>query len=200
MTQVIEAAKASWMESLLGWWHGLLGSDASDLEKTQVVDCQVKLLTETQVLRPQELELHHPERLTRDTVLHIGHKTVVCTDTKERAKDQTKQWTMTRLAEKRTSVRYPCNMEALCRPSDAPAEAGLKSRVKNVSRGGLGLMLGEKFESGTILVLDLQPRDPHPGRTLVVKVMHARPLTYRGWFLGCAFLQPLDESEVKALV
>jgi len=195
MTQLVEAVKVSWVDSFLGWCRGVFGTAAPDPEKTQVVEFQIKALTETQILHRE------PALCSRDTVLQKSHKTVLCIDQGGRAHEQTRQWSMTRMAEKRTSVRFPCNLEALCRPEGAAeGEATLKARVKNVSRGGIGLMLGERFEPGTTLVVDLPPRPARAGQTLVLKVVHARPLTYRGWFLGCTFPQVLDETQVKALL
>src|SRR5215831_18577049 len=65
-------------------------------------------------------------------------------------------------ANRRVTVRYHSGLHASCEPLAARGKSGLdwRASVKDVSRGGLGLLLDRRFEVGTILTVDLT-LDPH---------------------------------------
>jgi hypothetical protein len=103
--------------------------------------------------------------------------------------------------ERRVWIRYGSDLEAVCRASTVRQESGWVARVKDVSRGGLGLVSRHRFRAGTPLLIEV--RD-HSGdmRLLAAKVVHARPVDDDGspaWLLGCSFGLMLSEKELEAL-
>ena len=106
-------------------------------------------------------------------------------------------------AERRAWVRYGTDLEATCRGSGTRKGTGWPARVKDISNGGIGLVLRHRFRPGTYLAVELH--DPSGGclRCLAIRVVHASPLTIDSescWFMGCLLSESLTEEEVQALL
>lgn len=156
-------------------WRRLSRYLGQNVEQTQVIDCPAQSLEVTPLL--------------------------VCEgDTKTRmAAPKTK--VPDRFVERRATVRHPCDLEAFCRPSSArQAEFSFMARVRNLSAGGVGFILSNRFDPGTVLLMEFQISDARAPRLLPLRVVHARQLPYGGWFLGGSFPQQLAEAEVQALL
>lgn len=103
-------------------------------------------------------------------------------------------------AEARTSERHPCELPTACR-----SLAGWQDRdfswageLRDISLGGMGLILNRRFEPGTLLMVEL---DTPAGReSLLSRVVHARPLGDQKWLLGCALARPLNRQKLQALL
>jgi hypothetical protein len=106
--------------------------------------------------------------------------------------------------ERRAFVRLTSSLSAACRPTGRPAlEPGWLGTVRDVSRGGVGLLLQHRFERGTFLTVELRQSTGEVVRTAQVRVMHATAVRTGGtlcWLLGCAFDQPLSEEDFQALL
>jgi hypothetical protein len=107
-------------------------------------------------------------------------------------------------AERRGSIRYPCDPESFgpdnsCRPITALKDDAWGATLRDVSTGGVGLVVKRRFEPGTLLSLDLQDAEQTASRTVLVRVVR---LTREGddWVLGCAFIHKLTEAELLALL
>jgi len=74
------------------------------------------------------------------------------------------------------------------------------ARVRDLSTGGIGLVLRRAVGRGTILELKLQALPEEPPRAFVVRVAHATVQSPGLWFLGCTFLDPLPETQFNALL
>lgn len=100
--------------------------------------------------------------------------------------------------ERRATVRYPSQAEGVCLPLHG-AEVRWAAQVRDISAGGLSLLVNRRFEPGTVLLLEF-PGDHanRPGR-LLVRVVRLEQLSKRKWALGCKFGRGLGEEEVKAL-
>jgi hypothetical protein len=73
-------------------------------------------------------------------------------------------------------------------------------RVRNLSRGGLRLLLPRRFEPGTLLQIEVESvrdGDPVP---LLARVIHVGPEAPGVWAVGCAFLRELGRDDLEALV
>jgi hypothetical protein len=71
--------------------------------------------------------------------------------------------------------------------------------LQDVSATGIGLLLARRCEPGTELLVEVTG----PDRTvwaLPVCVVRVRKDNYGHWMHGCAFLSPLDDSELAALL
>jgi hypothetical protein len=106
------------------------------------------------------------------------------------------------LLERRAFVRLPSTLESRCRQAGRTHDVSWPGQVRDVSRGGVGLVCQHRFRPGTQLDIELRHADGRIVRTIAARVVHATPLFIDGrhaWLLGCAFDQPLDESEFESV-
>ena len=99
----------------------------------------------------------------------------------------------------RVFERFPCDAPASCQPS---ADWGMewKGQVRDVSAGGLCLVLLRRFEPGVHLAVELPGADGTAASTILARVVHVRPEPGGFWALGCRFVNPIGEGEVQALL
>jgi hypothetical protein len=106
-------------------------------------------------------------------------------------------------AERRAYVRVESSLAAGCRPAGRGAGAAWPGKVRDISPGGVGLLLRHRFAPGTALIVELRDGNGKVLRTASVRVVHATAAFVEGshhWLLGCAFDRPLGEEEFRALV
>ena len=104
-------------------------------------------------------------------------------------------------AELRVTERFPCEVEAACQPPADWKRGGKKwsARVRDVSSGGLCLVLGRRFERGAGLAIELPTSDPDSPSILLARVVNVRAEGGGAWALGCSFISPLSDEEIAAL-
>ena len=104
------------------------------------------------------------------------------------------------MAERRTSPRYPCDLETSCRLL-GPRQERTKGRVLDVSTGGVALWLSRWYDSGTFLAIDLPGAKGNPEvRPSVVKIQYAVPQGGNWWMVGATFARDHRQVEIKALL
>ena len=101
--------------------------------------------------------------------------------------------------DRRAHVRFPCELDGSCSPIGATRGTQWTGKVKDISRGGLGVVLSRRFELGTLLSLEIQEADGRMSGTLLARVVHVTPHSAGGWLVGCCFVNELGDEEVKAL-
>jgi CheY-like chemotaxis protein len=103
--------------------------------------------------------------------------------------------------ERRAFVRYPCDLEHICRPVGQPPGAeSWRGRVLDISTAGVRLLLDRQLEVGTVLVLGF-PRSPQRSpRTLMARVVRAAPESDGEWSLGCTFTRRISEEDLRSLL
>jgi hypothetical protein len=69
--------------------------------------------------------------------------------------------------------------------------------VHDISTGGLKLGLCFPFRPGTDLAIDLESPSGTVGRSVVCRVVHVHDHADGRWTLGCEFLKPLSDSDIK---
>lgn len=105
--------------------------------------------------------------------------------------------------DRRAGARYESSLWACCHTDGPPRDANCSGAVRNISAGGLGLVLGHCFRPGADLTVELQTADGKPLRTVRVRVRHATAVAAenaRTWLIGCSFETPLSEAELQALL
>jgi serine/threonine protein kinase len=102
--------------------------------------------------------------------------------------------------ERRASVRRACRRGSLCLPLGSEGQTPWEAEVRNISAGGLGLVLGRRVEPGTVLLVEWQQAVRGAPTTLLARVIHAQPLPTGRWRLGCQLTQGLGEDEIQALL
>jgi hypothetical protein len=79
-------------------------------------------------------------------------------------------------------------------------DTGWFGRLWDISLGGAAVLLTQPFEEGSMLALELSgPANGEP-RCFLAQVAYSRRAGGKGWLIGCEFLQPLSEDELRALV
>jgi hypothetical protein len=72
-------------------------------------------------------------------------------------------------------------------------------RVRNVSRTGIGLGSDRRWDPGTVLVVELPPEEEGPRRSVRARVVHATPQMGGTFLVGCIFLEPLSDADLRLL-
>ena len=105
--------------------------------------------------------------------------------------------------ERRAYVRLATDLAATCRPAGKEPQVGWPGRVRDISRGGVGLLLRHRFEPGTALSIEIRGSGRPSLRAVTVRVVHVTPVVDGAahcWLHGCAFDRPLSAEAVEALV
>jgi hypothetical protein len=103
-------------------------------------------------------------------------------------------------AERRAWVRFPCDLESACHPLAGTQSLQWPGKVCNLSRGGIALALGRRFEVGTVLAIDVQGKLAETGANVLARVVHVKVQSDGSWLLGCAFTKPLSEDDLQKLL
>jgi serine/threonine protein kinase len=72
--------------------------------------------------------------------------------------------------------------------------------IRDLSVGGVGVLLARRFELGTELSIELSAGPDAPPRRLVARVVRIVPEKNGHWVHGCAFSQRLREDELNTLL
>src|SRR5262249_25410520 len=100
--------------------------------------------------------------------------------------------------ESRKAMRHRMDKEVVCQ-RETRAGITFMGGARNVSRGGMGLIVGCRFEPGTVLLIEVADGPGDMPRLIPALVVHARPLPYRGWFLGCSFPAQITDADIASL-
>lgn len=103
---------------------------------------------------------------------------------------------MPTLAERRMAPRFPCMLSANWRPRDG--DGWRQGWVQNLCSAGAALLLGARPAPGTILLVEIW--NGAYARAREARVVHNYSKGRRETVTGCAFLVPLDPSELEALL
>lgn len=100
------------------------------------------------------------------------------------------------LAERRTSLRFPCDLQVSYRTSGGKTGLWWNAQVRNLSLRGIALITVRSYAVGTWLTIRIQPK--HGGGPLLVQaqVRHVQPDGPARWYIGCVFMHPLAASTV----
>jgi len=72
--------------------------------------------------------------------------------------------------------------------------------IRDLSIGGVGVLVARRFELGTELHIELSAGPGVPPRRLVARVVRVVPEKTGHWIHGCAFAQQLSEDELAMLI
>jgi eukaryotic-like serine/threonine-protein kinase len=98
----------------------------------------------------------------------------------------------------RREKRYPARRKTSCQPLQRLPDESWAGQVVNLSRNGICLKLGRRFERGALLRVVLEGEQTKR-RSVVARVVWVKPDTHKTWRLGCRFDQPLSDFEVHEL-
>jgi hypothetical protein len=103
------------------------------------------------------------------------------------------------LKERRTQIRFPCNLQASCYVGVGRIGTLWFGKVRDISPRGMGLFLPREFAAGTVLTVRLYRAE---GTTLLagqVCVIFARN-EGSGWTHGCQFLEAISDRKMEELM
>jgi CheY-like chemotaxis protein len=100
--------------------------------------------------------------------------------------------------ERRRAVRYRIARDSLCQPVGPAGGARWLGRLRDISVGGMRVLLERHLDVGTFLVVELPERDGI--RRLFAQVVRAAPDSDGRWELGCHFTCRLSDDELRALL
>jgi hypothetical protein len=102
----------------------------------------------------------------------------------------------------RVYERQSCKVPTACQPA---ASYGLEENhwsgtIRDVSLGGLRLILERRFEPGIVLAVELPENPPGETKTILLKVVHVKRQLDGYWSLGCQFVSEMSEDELQRLL
>jgi hypothetical protein len=110
---------------------------------------------------------------------------------------------------RRGCVRYALGVGGNCTistsvfdPADAPGDSGVvwPLLLQDVSATGVGLLLARRCEPGTVLAVEVPAGPDGDVHSLPARVVRVRKDSFGHWAHGCAFVTPLDDDALAALV
>lgn len=99
--------------------------------------------------------------------------------------------------ERRVSTRYPCSLTTSCRLIASVRGSTLPARVRNLSVGGISLVVNRHFESGSVLTIELKSLKRDFACTLELTVCYCVDHPNGESILGGRFLRTLDDDELS---
>lgn len=99
--------------------------------------------------------------------------------------------------ERRLHGRVPCDIETTCQPAGTEPGPALTVRVKNVSRGGIGLLSSCPFRVGELLSIHLPDVALGSIEDLLACVVRCDPTGAGEWFIGGTFSTSLSDEEIR---
>ena len=98
--------------------------------------------------------------------------------------------------------RFPCGLQTTCQPIAARGDHELSwsAHIRDLSQGGVGVVLKRRFERGAGLAIEIPESDSSSATTLLGRVVHTTSLPGGIWLHGCAFVSPLSEDELNRLL
>jgi hypothetical protein len=102
--------------------------------------------------------------------------------------------------DQRASERHPCTLSASYqRIGEGESPVGT-ARVLNISASGIGLVLTEAVEAGSLLNLNLHNSQGALVHTILGCVVHSTVRASGEVVIGCNFIRELGETELRALL
>jgi hypothetical protein len=99
--------------------------------------------------------------------------------------------------ERRIWVRCPCDMEATCQPANTPDSQRVSARVRNISRGGINLLMPSPVETGSLLSVELPCTLGQSPSTVLAYVVRVAAYPSGEWTIGCTFASELTDDDLK---
>lgn len=101
--------------------------------------------------------------------------------------------------DRRRGVRYACILEARSAGKSIPVGTGWVARITDISITGIGLHFGQKLPDDSDLVLGIHGKD-YTLEPVQVRVIRCLEQPGGSWFMGAAFVTPLEEEQLQRLL
>jgi len=101
--------------------------------------------------------------------------------------------------DRRVSVRFDCDEEAICHLSATRKMECRWARVRDVSEAGVGLRISAPLQPGRRLSREPTAHGSYPRRVFRAHVVHCTTQGDGSWLIGCRFDSPLPADAVRVL-
>jgi PilZ domain-containing protein len=98
-------------------------------------------------------------------------------------------------ANQRAALRYASCLKTICHIATSQGGFVRDAKVHDLSTDGVGLILEERVEPGTLLSVELENSLKSLFRTVLARVVHVRKQA-DAWLVGCTFIRGLENGEV----
>ena len=102
--------------------------------------------------------------------------------------------------EQRAYVRYSTRLDATCRAAESAEADAWQASVREISAGGIRLVLGKRVEQDGLLFIQLLSGCDRLSRVLQARVRHTKRVMGGQWMVGCEFVNKLSEQELQAVL
>ena len=99
--------------------------------------------------------------------------------------------------DRRVWLRHPSAAQAVIQPVGDGVDTRLSARVRNVSRGGINLLLDRPLQPGGMISIELPGSTPQKTSTVLACVIHVRERAAGEWSAGCAFSESLSDPDLE---
>jgi len=100
---------------------------------------------------------------------------------------------------RRATERFPVNASTSCSFLSPVVEDFGPVKIKDIAMDGIGLLLAQRLEPGTLLAVSLSNSARSFTRTVLVRVAHVTP-DHGTYLVGGSFNTPLTYEELSKLV
>jgi len=100
--------------------------------------------------------------------------------------------------DRRVWVRHPADLKATCQAADAGDTDRLSARIRNLSQGGICMLLNRPFELGEMLSIELPAPIAGSTFTVLACVVHVTAQDDEEWAVGCTFSRELSDEDLQA--
>ena len=101
---------------------------------------------------------------------------------------------------RRACVRFRCTRPVPRRMAIAESYNSLDGWLVDISVSGLGLLLDSPLDEGTLLFVEMESSPEASPVELLARVIRATSTPEGEWLLGCEFVTPLGEEELRAML
>ncbi len=101
--------------------------------------------------------------------------------------------------DRRTTDRIVCARPHPVRIMVRPSLFSYQAHLHNFTNMGLGLAVGQPFEPGTVLAVQLRIAKSGLSCVLSATVVRCQQEAAGAWFLGCKLSRPLNDEETRGL-
>jgi hypothetical protein len=100
--------------------------------------------------------------------------------------------------ERRIWVRFPSQVETTLQPAQDGRSERLPATIRDISRGGIRLVVETEFEPGALVSVELPGPGGDASYAVLAYVVHASQTDDGAWTLGCTFARELSDEDLEA--
>jgi len=98
--------------------------------------------------------------------------------------------------ERRVYTRFAGNLATSCRVTVAVRRSTIEARVRNISAGGISLIVSQPAAPGSLVQIDLRHTQRNYRRGLELRVLYCIEHPSGEWILGGSYLEGLSTDEL----